>query len=1366
MGATAITRKQIIEDEAMVWGEKYVKMLEPVVSKQNEFVQTILALNEANKLLRGSANDKEYYNNLKKTNDLGDKAISVWKEQNALEVQLISTKKKNELATEGTNRALVKERVALAETNKELKLQARENLGLVSSYEKLNRQRLQSQKVLGDLLSAEKQNIKEIARAKIEFEQLDARVKAVDAAIKNYSKNIGNYGSAFEGLNGTARNLMSTFGLVSGVALFGTIIKDIFSVVKDFDRQLIAVGKTTNMSKEELKGFGKEVVDLGGKLEGVSIEGLLQSAEVAGQLGVTGTANILKFSNAIEDLKLTSNIISDEQVGQFAKFIEVSSDSFDNADRLASVITRLGNEMATTEAEVLANATEIQKGVAVWNTAASSVLGLGAATSTLGSEAEASRSAIQTTFSVIDKAIASGVGLEKILKLTGLTQKDLSKQFNQDATGVFVKFIGGLSKAKAEGENLNNILTEVDITEKRAFTVIGALAANYGVLQSAMATAADEYKLNAALSKEVAAASESVSSILTDIKDKWQEYILNTNAANGGTERLVVVLKYLRDNLQSIISNIIKYGSVLLVFLGVQKAVNLVTSIATALKVAGTAAQIRFALATGIGTEKILAQAAAARAAMVAQQGLNVAVAATPWGIILAFLSAAVAAYMIFNDEMSKNELQIKKIADLNQQLAKDEKTYADDRDKNRNKDFAAIEAEIKLRRAKGEDSDKLDKEEIARKKEIVQAQIKVYNDLKKAELDRTKVEIDASRQRIIQMEIEKNAGSTTGRRRDELIDLIDVEREKMNLKKAALSADSKLTIEEQKRLQKILDDLDKDAAVKDAAAKLEEDKKAKALRLKKLKDAFELNKKLAEDEYKLRQFRTQVALDAEKEISDNEKASFDDRLDSLLNFQQIYEAKQRDTLERDLKNLGKYNEEKGVFIRQLSDLQIAETLRTGKLTDKASNEAKLIFETYQNNLTNAAKKGISDREKLVDNQVALIQKQIDSENQKANIELNQALKAENDKFLALNAAEKQNQKEREDAIQEHERKILEIKTIYAKKAIQITIDSLRAELDANEKRPEAERISAEKIQQIRDQLAAAEVDLGNISVENYKKNADSKISIEQYLSQAIKDLQSGLTAELVNFANALFNAKIANIDYEIQKSDAYYAAEIEKAGDNQRKKDILQKEAEKKRQELEKKKRVEQYKQAVFNKAVTIAEIGLKTALAIITAAAATAPTFWGVAIASTIGALQLATAIATPLPKYKGGRKGGKEEFAVVGDGGVPEVITDPDGENPRLTPSKPTVTYLGKDDIVHKSLDDYKKYLKLTVLNEFPKQVNTVNEYQKKIAEKRYDREILEEMKRNTRAIEKGKPIIHQSQPIDIPHAIWAAKNINWR
>src|SRR5690606_24711570 len=104
-------------------------------------------------------------------------------------------------------------------------------------------------------------------------------------------------------------------------------------------------------------------------------------------------------------------------------------------------------------------------------------------------------------------------------------------------------------------------------------------------------------------------ASQSIVSIIGDIRDEFEAYVLTTNDANSGTEAITKTLKFFRDNLKDIIDYTIKYGSVLLTFLAVQKAVNFITVTYNALKVAGVAAQISFTTATGLGTAAMKAQA-------------------------------------------------------------------------------------------------------------------------------------------------------------------------------------------------------------------------------------------------------------------------------------------------------------------------------------------------------------------------------------------------------------------------------------------------------------------------------------------------------------------------------------------------------------------------------------------------------------------------------------------------------------------------------------------------------------------------------------------------------------------------------------
>lgn len=1391
-----ITRKDIIEDQALTIGTDYAKNMQPAIEANKQLVDSLKEMAPLINAFRKTDSQQAYIALKQQENITTLQAINANKLLEASELSLekikqaklktekdsLTVQDKIEKAKKQSNQLTLEERVLNEANNRILKQEARERLGLVSTYQKLNKARLEAQKRLADLLSAEVKNNAEIRIAQREYDKLDARVKAVDAATKNYSKNIGNYSSAFEGLNGTLKSLISTFGLVTGFALFGTIVNDIFTTVKDFDKQLIAVGKTTNMSGEELKQFGREVVDLGDKLEGVSIDGLISSAEVAGQLGVTGTANILKFSEAIEKLKLTSNIISDEQVGQFAKFIEVSSDSFENADKLASVITRLGNEFATTEAEVLANSTEIQKGIAVYNTSAQGVLALGAATSTLGSEAESSRSAIQTTFGVINNAIATGAGLQKVLKLTNLTQKELSQQFNKDATGVFVKLVKGLNTAKKEGQNLSLVLNDLGITEKRAFTVVGSLAANYSILEGAMAKASEEYINNIALNKEVAAAAQSIDSILGDIKDKFKAYVLATNDANSGTEIITRTLKFLRDNLKDVIDFTIKYGTILVTFLGVQKLVNFFTVTYNALKVAGIAAQISFTTATGLGTAAMKAQALAAREATVAQEGLNIATKATPWGIILAGLAAVVVAYMVFNDELSRNEKLLLTINGNTKRLQDAEAASNKQSDGFRAERFKQIEDEIALRRAKGEDSAKLDAEEIERKKKILKDEIETYSQTKTAQENQTKTAIQQSEIRIAQLQKEGSilakSGyrvSKQGRTGDEITDLILNEREKLKISKSYLFENSKIKQEEENRLQKLLEDLEKNKSLKDAAFQKEEEAKAKAARLKALKDRYDAEKKAQDDLFKLNQFRLQVMIDMDDEILKNDKAFLDDRLAALGEYEQLSILKNRAIAENELRNLGKYNEQTGRLIRELSNKEIEILLNEGKIKKRLTSEQILILEKFRNEEKKIKENRGKETQKIIDNEVSLVQKQVEENLKAQDTELSAALEAENIKFKAITSGQSNIKK----ATEEHEKEVLAIKENYAKKGLQTQIDAIQKLLYANDRLPKNEQISAEKRAQIENDLAKYKLQLSEIGLSDYISKSEKRVELEKDAKEKIKELATELKDTLVDLTNTIFDARIQNIDNEISASNDYYNEQIELAGNDERQKSILEKERAKKEKALQKEKQKEIVKQAIFNKVIATAEIGLnlaKTITALNLAAAQLDAISFGIAgtpyraiqipLAIGLAAAQAAVVLATPIPKYKMGRKGGPAEVAEVGDGGVPEVVSRPDGSGARMTPNKPTLTFLQKDDVVHKSVADYNEYMRRSVMKKFYKEKELATTFYMIGNNQNSNPELLNELRKNTEAIKKQKTNVQVTNKIDFGYENYRRSNINWR
>lgn len=114
---------------------------------------------------------------------------------------------------------------------------------------------------------------------------------------------------------------------------------------------------------------------------------------------------------------------------------------------------------------------------------------------------------------------------------------------------------------------------------------------------------------------------------------------------------------------------------------------------------------------------------------------------------------------------------------------------------------------------------------------------------------------------------------------------------------------------------------------------------------------------------------------------------------------------------------------------------------------------------------------------------------------------------------------------------------------------------------------------------------------------------------------------------------------------------------------------------------ELEKKKAALRTKQAKFEKATSIAEAAIQIAGGILQTIKqlgfpAAIPM---IAALGAMGAIQLATIIATPIPKYAKGTDSHKGGLAIVGDGGVSETIVTDKGAY--ITPSVPTLVDIPK-------------------------------------------------------------------------------------
>ena len=189
----------------------------------------------------------------------------------------------------------------------------------------------------------------------------------------------------------------------------------------------------------------------------------------------------------------------------------------------------------------------------------------------------------------------------------------------------------------------------------------------------------------------------------------------------------------------------------------------------------------------------------------------------------------------------------------------------------------------------------------------------------------------------------------------------------------------------------------------------------------------------------------------------------------------------------------------------------------------------------------------------------------------------------------------------------------------------------------------------------------------------------DGKLSFEN-MAEAVGKIVSGITSLMTD----IYDARIENVEKEQEANDEAYDKEIERIEALEENGAISTEEAEARKRaaedktaaknaELEKKKAALQEKQSKWDKANSIVQAGIATALAVTKAL----PNLVLAALVGAMGAAQVALIAAQPIPKYAKGTKDHPGGLAIVGDGGKKEGIVTNNGLF--ITPDKPTLVDL---------------------------------------------------------------------------------------
>lgn len=292
-----------------------------------------------------------------------------------------------------------------------------------------------------------------------------------------------------------------------------------------WEEAFAGVLKTVDGTAEELQYINDGLREMS-RVKPLSNAVLANIAELGGQLGIS-PENLLGFTAVVADLTVSTNLTAEDAALQLAQFANITKMSQDDFDRLGAVVVDLGNNMATTEADIVAMALRLAGAGQTVGMTQGEILGLAAALSSVGIDAEAGGSAMSRVMINMANAVADGGdSLDDFAAIAGMSGPAFADAFGRDPAGAIVTFIGGLSTLQDAGENVFAVLDDLGLSEIRVRDAL-LRASNAGELfAGSLDLGRDAWKDNTALAEEAAKRYETTASKLTMLKNRFVDMLV------------------------------------------------------------------------------------------------------------------------------------------------------------------------------------------------------------------------------------------------------------------------------------------------------------------------------------------------------------------------------------------------------------------------------------------------------------------------------------------------------------------------------------------------------------------------------------------------------------------------------------------------------------------------------------------------------------------------------------------------------------------------------------------------------------------------------------------------------------------------
>ncbi|MGZ8245827.1 phage tail tape measure protein, partial [Methylomagnum sp.] len=228
----------------------------------------------------------------------------------------------------------------------------------------------------------------------------------------------------------------------------GLGMKTLIAEAVEFETGLMAVEKTTGLSRRQLEGLGETLKHLSGELP-IAAGGLAKIAEQGGQLGIA--SNQLENFTRLAAKMATAFDMSAEASGEaVAKLKNNFRLGLDAVEKLGDAVNVLGNNTAAKEASIIDTLTRIGGTATQFGLAADQAAALSSAMLGLGMESEVAGTAINALLSKLQTARVGSKDFQEGLQQLGLSADQMAEMVRANPQRALTDFLHLLEKVDAQ----------------------------------------------------------------------------------------------------------------------------------------------------------------------------------------------------------------------------------------------------------------------------------------------------------------------------------------------------------------------------------------------------------------------------------------------------------------------------------------------------------------------------------------------------------------------------------------------------------------------------------------------------------------------------------------------------------------------------------------------------------------------------------------------------------------------------------------------------------------------------------------------------------------------------------------------------